>query len=87
MSSMTSYDNFLQKRIDNNLSELIQIDLNIDSSQKKRKKKILNRFLQNRSKIFIKIKEKQIVHREEHSQSNIIKNIVNSSVIASSISI
>ena len=85
MSSMTSYDIFLRKRIDNNLSELIQIDLNIDSSQKKRKKKILNLFLQNRSKIFIKMKEKQIIHREEYLQSNIIKNIAISNVATSSI--
>ena len=87
MSSMTSYDNFLRKRIDNNLSELIQIDLNIDSSQKERKKKILNLFLQNRGKIFIKMKEKQIIHREEHSQSNIIKNIATSSVAIPNVSI
>jgi hypothetical protein len=85
MSSMTSYDNFLRIRIDNILSELIQIDLNIDSSQKKRKKKILNLFLQNRGKFFIKMKEKQIIPRKEHFQSNIIKNIAISNVGTSSI--
>ena len=72
---MTLYDKFIRKRIDNNLSELIQIDLNTDSSKKNEKKKNLNLFLQNRNRIFIKMKEKQIMPRHTSLQSNIIPNI------------
>lgn len=66
MSLNNLYNEFLQKRMDNKLSELIKIDLSTNYSEKNRKKKNLILFLKNRNKIFIRMKEKNIISRREY---------------------
>ena len=80
MSLNNLYNEFLKKRMYNNLSELIKIDLSTEPSKKKRKKKILNQFLKNRNKNIIKMKEKNIISRREYLVNNNNSSDVNVSI-------
>ena len=80
MSLNNLYNEFLKKRMYNNLSELIKIDLSTEPSKKKRKKKNLNQFLKNRNKNFIKMKEKNIISRREYLVNNNNSSDVNVSI-------
>ena len=80
MSLNNLYNEFLKKRMYNNLSELIKIDLSTEPSKKKRKKKILNQFQKNKNKNFIKMKEKNIISRREYLVNNNNSSDVNVSI-------